>query len=151
MVGMLKAKPVSNSGSRVVSAVKKWFTMTATSSEAILEAKARVKSPHQKWHLTFRILKDGLWNRTAEKLPPILDWKWSLPYFSLLIMLFIITLGNTVSSLGRAYKDTGRHCPLEPFFPDVSAFDWVRFSDVYHTVSLRKLRKCSLVKHLEHR
>lgn len=64
---MLKAKPVSISGSRIVSAVKKWFTVTTTSSEAILEAKARIKRPHQKWHLTFRILKDRLWNRTTEK------------------------------------------------------------------------------------
>ena len=152
LVEMLKGKPVSISGTRIISTVKKRFTWTAASSEATMEANVRTDSPHQKWHLTYRILTDRLWNRTAENLP-ILDWKWPLPYFCLLITLFIIILGNTISSLGRGCKDTGRQWLSFTAFLSWCSSIWLSevLKCLSHSVITYKQRKCSLVKHLEHR
>ena len=144
LVEMLKGKPVSNSGSRMISTVKKWFTRTATSSEATVEANVRTQSPHQKCHLTYRILTDGLWKQNCRETTTNLGLKWSLPNFCLLIMLFIITLGNTISSLGRGYKDTGQQWFSFRAFLSSCISIWLRFSNVYHTVSLLRNRESVL-------
>lgn len=106
---MLKAKnQILTQGPGIISTMKRWFTRAASSSEATTEANVRIKSPYQKWHLTFRKLKNGLYGTELQRKYHQCWAENGLCCISAFQSCFSSSLwGTPVSPLGREYKVSG--------------------------------------------